>query len=161
MSFVFWLVPIVIGCSAIWVFLKWFDRKNPVKMVGRGDGDREAAKLEPYFRREVVERKVKSLFPNHEPAEILQLLDDDIPSFWGLERMQLNILKASNGDLDQLIYHIATAKSEREFMNVIKVAEYPEGSLIGLENVDKLPYEEYRRIRERDLRQYLDWLKKK
>lgn len=161
MSLVYWLVIIGFSCLAIWLFLKWFDRKNQVRMFSRRDDDREVARKRPYFRREVVETKVKSLFPNHDPAEILQLLDDDIPTFWGLERMQLNILKVSNGNLDQLILHIATSKSERDFMNAIQLAEYPESSLIRAEDIDKLPYDEYRRICERDIKQYLNWLKKK
>jgi hypothetical protein len=92
------------------------------------DRSRQSAKLKPYLRREVVEAKVKSLFPQYAPAEILQLLDNDIPSFFGLERVQLDILKLSDGDTDKLHYYIELAKSQRDFMKVINLAEFPESS---------------------------------
>lgn len=124
------------------------------------DEDRDLARLKPYFRREVVEAKVNLLFPHRDPAEILQLLDNDVPSFWGLERLQLDILKLSNGDLDQLWCYIGVAKSERDFMQVINLAEYPESSQREVDDKDLLGSAHKQEI-ERDFRQYLNWLKKK
>lgn len=74
--------------------------------------------------------------------------------------MQLNILKLSEGDLDQLRHYIEVAKSERDFMKVIELAEYPESSRIGLRDKN-LFGGAHKRLIERDSRQYLNWLKKK
>ncbi|MDQ3908011.1 MAG: hypothetical protein M3268_06665 [Acidobacteriota bacterium] len=158
MGLVFALVGV--GGLACLVFLVWFDRRNRVSVIGPWDQERELAKKKPYFRREMVEAKVKSLFPNGELAEILRLLDDNnIPSVWGRERIQLDILKVSGGDLDRLRHSIDEAK--RDFMSVIRLAEYPEGSRIDVLDIGKLPYDEHRRVFGNDLRQYLDWLKKR
>src|SRR4030095_3570667 len=108
--------------------------------------EREFAKKKPYFRREVVEAKVKSLFPGKDPKLILQVLDDDIPTVFGVERTQLNILKLSDGDVNQLVHYVEMAKSGRDFIEVINLAEYPESSRIGMLELDKLPYKEARRI---------------
>lgn len=160
MSLTFWIVIAGITCLAIWLFLTWFNRKNSVQVFTPQDSNRQSEKLEPYFRREVVEAKVKLLFPHQDPAEILQLLDTDIPSLLGLERMQLDILKLSNGNLDQLQYYIGIARSERDFMTVINLAEYPESSQRDIHDKD-LFWSAHKREIERDFRQYLNWLKKK
>lgn len=160
MSLMFWIVIVVAACLAVWLFLRWFDRRSRVQACSPWDDDRELARLKPYFRREVVEAKIKSLFPNHDPAEILRLLDDDIPSFWGLERMQLDNLKLSNGDLDQLDYYIGVAKSKQDFLQVIELAESPESSRIDIHDKG-LFWGEHKRLIERDFRQYLNWLKEK
>lgn len=160
MSLTFWIVVVVIACLAIWQFLRWVDRRSRVVVYTPQDADRKLARLKPYFRREVVEAKVKSLFPSNNPADILQLLDDDVPSFWGAERIQLDILKLSDGNLEQLRHYIGVAKSERDFMKVIGLAEYPESSRLGIHDKG-LFYGEHKRLIERDFRQYLKWLKKK
>ena len=160
MSVALWIVVVGIACLAVWLFLRWVDRRSRVEVYTPQDAGRELARLKPDFRREVVEAKVKSLFPGHNPAEILRLLDDDVPSFWGAERMQLGILKLSNGDLEQLRYYIGVARSERDFMKVIELAEYPESSRAGIHDKD-LFYGEHKRLIERDFRQYLNWLMKK
>jgi hypothetical protein len=160
MSLTFWIVVAGSACLTIWLFLSWFNHKNSVQMYTPQDDDRQLARLKPYFRREVLEAKVRSLFPNRDPAEILQLLDSDMPSFWGLERMQLDILKLSNGNLDQLRYYIGVARSERDFINVINLAEYPESSQRDIHDKDLFGGAHKREI-ERDFRQYLNWLKKK
>lgn len=160
MSLSFWSVIIIIGCLAVWWFLiKWFDRRSRVDVYTPSDDDRQLAKLEPYFRREVVEAKVKSLFPNHDPAEILQLLDNVMPSIWGgVEQVQLDILKLSNGNLNQLHYYIGVAESD--VTKVIEMAENPESSKRDIHDKD-LFWGEHKQEIERDFRQYLNWLKKK
>jgi|ERR1041384_831282 hypothetical protein len=156
----FGLVLIVIGGLAALLFMMLRShRRIRVSGIGPQRDDRELAIKEPYFKREVVEAKVKSLFPNSASAEIPQSLDD-VPHFnWSLERIQLAILKLSNGDLNQLHYYLALAKND--FHKVIRLAEYPEASRIGLLNVVKLPDAEQERIFNQDLRQYIDWLKKR
>ena len=160
MSYLFWIAITVGVCLAIVLIHRWLDRSNSVEVYTPQDDERQLAKLKPYFRREIVEGKAKSLFPNHDPAEILGLLDDGVPSFWGLERMQLNILKISNGDLDQLRYYIGVAKSSRDFIKVIQLAESPESSSANIPDKD-LFYGEHKRLIERDFRQYLHWLKQR
>jgi hypothetical protein len=160
MSFVTWIIIALIAALIIWLFLRWFNRSVSVDVYTPSDGSRQSAKLKPYLRREVVEAKVKSLFPQHAPAEILQLLDNDIPSFFGLERVQLDILKLSDGDTAKLHYYIELAKSQRDFMKVINLAERPESSKRDLHDKD-LFWGEHKKEIERDFRQYLKWLKKK
>ncbi len=160
MSSVNWIVLLVAISLAIWLVLRWFNRRNRVEVYGPWDDDRQLAKLEPYFRREVVEAKVQSLFPSHDPAEILHLLDNGVPSFGGLERMQLDILKLSNGDIDQLRHYTEVANSEGDFMKVIDLAECPESSQRDIHDKD-LFWGEHKREIERDFRQYLKWLKKR
>ena len=159
MSLAFWIVVLVVAGLAIWLFLRWFDRRNRVEVYTPQDESRQSAKLKPYFRREVVEAKVKSLFPGREPADILRLLDD-VPSVMGRERMQLNVLKLSNGEEGQLLHYLEVAKSERGFLKIIDLAEHPESSRIGLGDKD-LFWGEHKRLLERDFRQYLNWLKKR
>lgn len=158
MSSVIWVVIAVVALLVIWLSLRWFDRRGKVEVYTPGDESRQLAKLRPYFRREVVEAKVKSLFPNHAPAEILRLLDNDIPSFLGQERMQLDILKLSNGDMDQLRYYIKVAESDA--LKVVRLAENPESSKRDVHDKD-LFWGEHKQEIERDFRQYLNWLKKK
>ena len=160
MSLAFWIALTLTLCLAIWLFLRWLDRRDRVEVYGPSGDERASARLKPYFRREVVEAKVKSLFPSHDPAEILRLLDEDVPSFWGRERMQLNILKLSDGDLDRLRHYIEVARSGRDFMQVIDLSEYPESSRVGIHDKG-LFYGGHKRLIERDLRQYLNWLKKR
>src|SRR5215207_8585813 len=76
--------------------------------------ERALARMKPFWRREVVEAKVKSLFPSHEPAEVLRLLDEygTGPYAPEPERVHLAILKLSGGDLEQLRRHLDTAKSD-------------------------------------------------
>src|SRR5262245_16032094 len=160
MSSIIWIIIGLIAALIIWLLLRWFKRSVRVDVYTPSDGSRQSAKLKPYFRREVVEAKVKYLFPQHAPGEILKLLDNDIPSFSGLERVQLDILKLSNGDTEKLHHYIELAKSQRDFMKVINLAEYPESSKRDLHDQD-LFWGEHKKEIERDFRQYLKWLKKK
>jgi len=157
MRLTFWITIVAFACLTIWLFLKWFDRRNRVEVYTPRNADREIARLNPYFRREVVLRKVKSLFPNEDQDKILNLLDTDIPSFWGTERLQLDILKLSDGNLDQLQHYIGVAKSEHR-MKVIELAEHPESSPFDI-NDKNLFWGEHKQLIERDFRQYLKWLK--
>ena len=159
MSFGVWIVIAIVAALAGWfLLLRWFNRRNRVEVYTKGDESRQLAKLKSYFRREVVESKVKCLFPEHNPSEILQLLDDGITSFFERERMQLDVLKLSNGDLDKLKYYLGLAESES--LKVRRLAEYPESSKRDLQSKDLLGGDHKKEI-ERDFRQYLNWLKKK
>jgi hypothetical protein len=151
----------VILSLAFWLLSRWSDRRNRVEVYTPQDDARQYSRLEPYFRREVVERKIKSLFPNQDHAAILKLLDIDPPfDSQPLERAQLNILKVSNGDLEELKRFVALAESDSDYMRVNKMAECPESSTVDINDKD-LFWGEHKRIIERDFRQYLNWLKKK
>lgn len=160
MSFPFWIIIAAIAGLGIWLLLNWFNRKNRVEVYTPQNEARQLARLKPYFRREIVEAKAKSLFPQEDPAEILQLLDGVVSSFAGLERKQLDILKLSNGNLDQLRYYIEIANSERDFRKITQLAEYPESSKRNIHDKD-LFWGPHKREIERDFQQYLSWLKKK
>ena len=127
--------------------------------VGPDRDEEEIAIKKPYFRREVVEAKVKSLFSNHAPAEILRLLDTVAPSFGGVERVQLAILKLSKGDMDRLRHYVDT--SQHDFIKLISSAEYPKATRIEVLNLVKLPDSVEELIFNSDLRQYLAWLRKR
>jgi hypothetical protein len=159
-SFPFWIIIAAIAGLGIWLLLNWFNRKNRVEVYTPQNEARQLARLKPYFRREIVEAKAKSLFPQEDPAEILQLLDGVVSSFAGLERKQLDILKLSNGNLDQLRYYIEIANSERDFRKITQLAEYPESSKRNIHDKD-LFWGPHKREIERDFQQYLSWLKKK
>ena len=160
MSFVFWFILSIVACVVSMLFLKWLDRRNSVRMFNPRDSEREEGKKRPFFRPKVVEAKVKSLFPDHDSAEILRLLED-VASSWGVERMKLNVLKLSEGDLDQLYHYSKVAASDRDFIKVINQAEYPEFSRVDPNDINKLPYDQLRRLIKRDTKQYLNWIKKR
>src|SRR6185503_13753628 len=110
-------------------------------------------------RREVVERKVRSLFPDQDHAQILQLLDDTTPEFWGLERMQLSILRLSRGNLDQLHHYLKIANSPGGFIKVMQLAESPNSSRVVDDK--ELFWGRHKKLIEKDFREYEKWLKQK
>ena len=144
---------LIVGCAMLF----WLRHTRLASESGPQREDRGLAKLKPFFRREVVESKVECLFPNENPADVFRLLDDDLPDIWGLERLQLAILKLSNGDLNSLRTYIAAAR--QDFLQVIGSAEYPGALEIGLDRYVRLPNSEQEAIHQRDMRQYLRWLK--
>lgn len=111
-----WITIIAIVCLAI-ILIIWNDRRNSVQVYTPRDSARDAARLKPYFRRELGERKVRVLFPGQDHAQILRLLDDNTNDILGLERMQLDILKLSNGNLQQLHHYLRVANSPTEFIS--------------------------------------------
>jgi hypothetical protein len=116
------------------------------------------AMASPRPTRDLVLSKAKQLFPDEDPDAIMALLDEygREPHESVGERVQLAILKLSDGDEDRLLDLVVTAK--RDDRDVIYPAEYPEFWRIGLVGVDKLDATEIRQLKERDLRQYLSWL---
>ena len=153
-----WIIIIAFVCLTIGLLLRWNDRRNSVQVYTPQDEAREQAKLKPYFRREVVERKVRSLFPEQDGAYILQLLDDNTPDLGSVERMQLSILKLSNGNLDQLKHYLKLASSPTDFRKLIQLAESPGSS--RLVDQKDLFWGEHKKLIEKDFREYEKWLKK-
>jgi hypothetical protein len=72
-----------------------------------------------------------------------------------VERVQLAILKLSDGDPDKLIYNIELA--EIDYRDVLAGAEYPEQMDSGATAYNSAP-KEYEAILARDREQYLSWL---
>src|SRR5215510_16554387 len=105
MSFTLWFSLVVGGVVILVVIFKLIDRRNSVKMFNPWDAEKVESKKKEYFRPQVVEAKVRSLFPDHDANEILHLLEA-VPAFQGIERMKLNVLKLSGGNLDQLRHYI-------------------------------------------------------
>ena len=159
MSLALAFIVLVVGGAAVGLVMRLRASQGGLaSVIGPQQGEQEMAIKEPYFRRDVVEGKVKSLFPNHAPAEILRLLDAPPRPFEGPERFQLAVLKLSNGDVARLRRY--TAASGRGRHDLISSAEYPMSSRIGFLNCARLPASVQVAIFNRDLRQYLAWLKK-
>jgi len=108
--------------------------------------------------RSQVLQKVWKYWPKKDPREIMKILDQyGERSFeTGVERVQLGILKLCNGDLDQLEELVQMAKAD--FRDILAYAEYPEELNEGFVRMGKKSEEEAKEIRQRDIKQYLDWL---
>jgi len=138
-------------------------RRREAHEIGPVRDSRGLRKTKPFFQRNVVERKVRFLFPKSDPNEILGLLDSVATPPSGMERLQLALLKLSNGDLHELRRLVGRCTAEdglsrgADFV-LIGMAETPETQRMGYEYAKLLP-EEQEPIFRRDLRQYLRWVK--
>lgn len=161
MSLTLAFIIFVVGGIALGLFmrLRASGGRGIGSVIGPEQGAQELAMKEPYFRREVVEAKVKSLFPKHAPAEILRLLDTIPKPFGGPYRLQLAVLKLSKGDPAKLRRYIEVAGHDLHH-NLIRSAEYPVTSRIGFLNSTRLPASIQLWMFNSDLRQYMAWLKK-
>ena len=125
-------------------------------MKEKDRGQRELSRKKPLFRRDLVEAKVQSLFPE-QSGEILQLLDEYDPDLGeGASRLKLDILKLSGGDPEQLRVQIIAAK--RDFRDVILMAENPDFLRIGMGSWLAMSDAEKDALSNRDVQQYIDWL---
>jgi hypothetical protein len=121
-------------------------------------GSQALASMKPFFRREVVESKVKTLFPLHAVLDIFQILNeyqsdsDELSS-----RVQLDALKLCGGNLEALRDNIRIAN--REFRDVIMSAENPRIVALGIRAWAVLPEDEKDRISCEDLKEYLVWVR--
>ena len=105
-----------------------------------------------------VLEKVAQYWPDVDPQEIMSILDEYgvESSERGRARVQLAILKLSEGQRDKLTELVRMAK--RDYRDVLAYAEYPEEMKAGFVEMGKLSPQEARAIRERDRKQYLKWL---
>jgi hypothetical protein len=89
----------------------------------------------------------------------MQILDEYGTCSWevGRERVQLAILKLSEGDLDTLRSYMALAKTD--YRDVLAMAEYPGQFALGFVGWKELPEADKERIRDEDLQQYTNWLR--
>ncbi len=107
------------------------------------------------YNKDLVVAKVNQCFPNEDEEKILGILN-----LYGREtyerereRVQIAILKLSDGNLEKLRKSIEIAKSD--YRDVLAYAEYPEE--MG-KDTWRMSDKEARRIREKDRQQYLNWL---
>ena len=107
---------------------------------------------------QAVLRKIKNYWPAEDPEKILNILrrygqdkyEEESP------RIQLAVLKLSEGDLEKLEEFVDLAK--RDYRDVLAFAEYPEEIRIGFVGMGELSEEEAKALRRRDREQYLSWL---
>jgi hypothetical protein len=106
-----------------------------------------------------VLRKIKKMWPDADPQEILDLLNEYGTESYetGRTRVQLGILKLSAGDRERLPDLVKMAKVD--WRDVLAYAEYPEEMRTDPTRMRDMPEEEARSIRKRDRRQYEKWLK--
>lgn len=107
-----------------------------------------------------VLRKIKQLWPDADPQEILDLLNAYGTESYetGRTRVQLAILKLSGGDRERLPDLVKMAKVD--FRDVLAYAEYPEEMRTAPTEMRDMPEKEVRSIRQNDREQYEAWLKK-
>jgi hypothetical protein len=105
-----------------------------------------------------VREKVAQYWPDEDPEEIMGVLDQyGVTRFeGGRARVQLAILKLCEGQRDRLPELVRMAK--RDYRDVLAYAEYPEQMRLGFVERRNLSPEELRAIKERDRKQYLEWL---
>jgi hypothetical protein len=106
-----------------------------------------------------VLRKIKKLWPDADPQEILDLLNEYGTGKYetGAERVQLAILKLSRGDRERLPELVKMAKTD--FRDILAYAEYPEEMRTDPTEMRDMPAGKARSIRRRDRDQYEQWLK--
>lgn len=100
--------------------------------------------------RSLVLTKLQHCFPDEQSsADALALLDtyDAEASQPGRARIQLAILKLSQGDLEKLRDNLEVAKTD--YRDTLAWAEYPEQMQSSASDQE---------VQERDRKQYLDWL---
>jgi len=105
--------------------------------------------------RDLVLTKIKHSFPNHDPAEIVAILDQyGVDAYENeRERVQLAVLKLSDGNMDRLKDLMGVAKGD--YRDVLAGAEYPEEFRLPFYRSHDKRLQEARR---RDREQYIAWL---
>lgn len=108
--------------------------------------------------RSKVLEKAAQYWPGVDSQEVMNVLDRyGTESFEkGRARVQLAILKLSEGQRDRLNKLVAMAK--RDYRDVLAYAEYPEEMRTGFVGMSQLSPEEAEAVRQRDRKQYLEWL---
>jgi hypothetical protein len=102
--------------------------------------------------------KIKRMWPETNPEEIIELLNQYGTESWesGRARVQLAILKLSEGNVDRLPELVRMAK--RDWRDVLAYAEYPEEMRTHPLEMQKKSPQETKAIRKRDRQQYEEWL---
>ena len=107
------------------------------------------------YTRELVIKKAKEVFPKEDASKIMSLLDQyGVESYeQERERVQIAILKLSDGDIEKLRKNVRIAKED--YRDVLGYAEYPLEMQSETWKMDEQKAEE---IRKKDRKQYLEWL---
>jgi predicted Fe-Mo cluster-binding NifX family protein len=116
--------------------------------------DKDAIK----YTRELVLKKVKDVFPKEDTSKIMSILDQyGVDSYEReRERVQIAILKLSEGKMKELEEGVKAAK--QDYRDVLAWAEFP---LEMKEEAGTLDAQKAKEIKEKDRKQYLEWLNKK
>lgn len=113
------------------------------------------------MRRRTLVRKVRSLWPDPAQAEraLAELDRYSGDRGMGRARIQLAILKISNGNLEELRRWVDIALGD--YRDPLLLAEYPEEAEAPFEGLNPSPEDRRRmeEIRSRDREQYLRWLR--
>lgn len=111
------------------------------------------------YTRDLVIAKANQCFRFDTEERIMGILDSYGSQTYERERerVQIAILKLSEGDLEKLQRTVAAAKTD--YRDVLAWAEYPEE--MRKDTWKMTDKEEVARIRESDRKQYLDWLNRK
>jgi hypothetical protein len=111
-----------------------------------------------HVHRGKVLHKVARYWPNADRQEIIAVLDQcgAESGEQGRARVQLAVLKLSDGKRERLADLVAMAK--RDYRDVLAYAEYPEAMKLGFVGMRELSPEEAQAVRQRDREQYLRWL---
>jgi hypothetical protein len=122
------------------------------------DGGKAEDKDTIKYTRELVMKKAKDVFPKEDTAKIMSILDQYGTDSYERERerVQIAILKSSKGEMKDLEEGVKAAK--QDYRDVLAWAEYP---LEMKTEAGTLDAQKAKEVREKDRKQYLEWLNKK
>jgi len=105
-----------------------------------------------------VLHKVTRYWPDLDHQEIMDVLDQygAESTERGRARVQLAILKLSDGEVERLANLVGMAK--RDYRDVLAYAEYAEAMKLGFVGMKELSPKEAQAVRRRDREQYVRWL---
>ncbi len=108
--------------------------------------------------RGLILKKVSQLFPRESPESILAILDLYGIGQWETEkeRVQLGILKLSEGSLEKLLHYVQTAKQDPR--DVMAFAEYPNEMSVSAAEISAMPLRQAKALRKKDSDQLAAWL---
>ncbi len=112
----------------------------------------------PRISREKVLKKIAQYWPELDPQLILNILEE-----YGVEsyereqsRVQLAIIKLSEGDRGQLEEYVSLAKTD--YRDVLAYAEYPEEMKTSYKEMRQISAAKTKALRQRDREHYLKWI---
>jgi Permease for cytosine/purines, uracil, thiamine, allantoin len=137
-----WFVGFVVAFAVYWAVMPQF--ASPYSKLDE---------TEVAYSRDLVVAKVNQCF-KYDAIEVLKILDlCGLADKRGRERLQIAILKLSGGKLEKLQELVIAANTD--YRDILAWAEYPEQMK---RDTWKMSPEEVKQIRDRDRKQYLDWL---
>lgn len=132
-------------------------RESEARMVKRAKQVLE--NKQPYFQRDVVESKVRTLFSIAIVPEVLNILNEyQAFSDQHSARVQLAVLRLSGSDLEKLREQVNLAKLD--FRDVIVPAEDPGILRLGMGAWYALSDDEKEKLSNEDHKQYMDWIQR-